>query len=457
MKSSAVVLLVLLCTLAAACTTGPTGGPRTRPVDSSDPSAAPRPITLSATDWPTYHHDNQRSGTGVATPSLGRLSRAWSARLDGAVYGQPLVLGGRVLAATEQDSVYALRAADGHVLWSRHLGTPQPKSGLPCGDIDPLGITGTAAYDARTGLVFVVAETVGGRHTLYGLNARTGSVVLRRSVEPPRGKAADHQQRAALTVSQGRVYIAYGGLFGDCGDYVGSVVSVPTSGTGPARSYAVPTAKLGGIWAPAGGVVVDGKLLYAVGNGASTDRYDHSDAVLALTPALRLADSFSPARWAKDNANDLDIGSTSPAVVHDYVYIDGKRGVGYVLDRRHLGGVGGAVSQTPVCRAFGGDAVAGSTVYVPCTRGISAVAVDQSGHASILWSSTAGSGSPVVGGGAVWTVDLDRGDLVALDQRSGAVRARQHIGRAPHFASPTLSGSRAYVGTLDGVVAIDGV
>jgi hypothetical protein len=62
----------------------------------------------------------------------------------------------------------------------------------------------------------------------------------------------------------------------------------------------------------------------------------------------------------------------------------------------------------------------------------------------------------VVGGGAVWAVDYDAGTLYALDPGNGSVRARVHIGAAPHFASPTLSGSRAYVGTLDGVVAVGG-
>jgi len=36
------------------------------------------------------------------------------------------------------------------------------------------------------------------------------------------------------------------------------------------------------------------------------------------------------------------------------------------------------------------------------------------------------------------------------------VRAQLTIGTAPHFASPTLSGSRAYVGTNSGVVAVGG-
>jgi outer membrane protein assembly factor BamB len=448
-------LLLVGCTAATSANSGGTATPEATPSSQGRPATTPIPLT--ATDWPTYHHDNTRTGLGSQVPPLGTLTAAWTARLDGAVYGQPLVVGDLVLAATENDTVYALSATDGSVRWSRHLGTPQPKSGLPCGDIDPLGITSTMAYDPATGLLFAVAETTGGAHTLAGLDLTTGRLVLSRPVTPPHGVAGIHQQRAALTVLDGYVYVAYGGLYGDCGDYVGAVVAAPTTGLGPLRSYAVPTPREGGIWAPGGGVVHNGTLLYAVGNGESTTDYDHSDSVLALTPQLTLADSFSPAQWVDDNAHDLDIGSSGPAVVGSHVYINGKRGIGYVLDGGRLGGIGGQLSQVTVCPGFGGDAVDGPTVYVPCPDGTRAVDIDATGRASVRWAAAVhAAGSPVVGGGAVWVVDIAGGRLYALDPATGTVRASISVGVAPHFASPTLSGSRAYVGTDTGVAAVDG-
>ena len=54
------------------------------------------------------------------------LGVGWRAELDGAVYGQPLVIGNQVIAATENDSVYALSALDGQVVWSVSLGQPMP-------------------------------------------------------------------------------------------------------------------------------------------------------------------------------------------------------------------------------------------------------------------------------------------------------------------------------------------
>src|SRR5262249_5779267 len=149
----------------------------------------------------------------------------------------------------------------------------------------------------------------------------------KRNAEPTAGSAADAQQRAALTVAFGHVYIAYGGLAGDCGNYVGSVVAVPTNGSGNQLTYSVPTPQRGGIWTPAGRVVPGNTLLAAVGTGAQTGSYAGSDSVLALTPDLRRADYFAPTTWSQDNAGALDLGSMSPAVVNGYVLIAGKRGV----------------------------------------------------------------------------------------------------------------------------------
>ena len=447
------VLLILL----AACTPGTPTGPEPPATARAQPPGAPR--TLAPADWPTYHHDNARTGVGAVAPLAAPavLSQAWVARLDGAVYGQPLVLGTTVIAATENDTVYGLAAADGHVLWSRHLGEPQPLSDLPCGDIDPLGITSTAAYDPDTGQVFVTAELRGGTHLLAGLDPADGTVTLSRPVEPPRGDHGAAQQRAALTVFGGFVYVAYGGLYGDCGDYVGSVVAAPTTGLGPLRSYAVPTSREGGIWAPGGAVVSANSLLYAVGNGESTSDYDHTDSVLALSPELALTDSFSPTEWVQDNQHDLDLGSLGPTVVGRYVYADGKRGVGYVLDGTRLGGVGGQLSQQQVCAAYGGSSVDGGSMYLPCRDGTRRVDLDAAGRLTVRWRAPVpAAGSPVVGGGAVWTVDLAAGTLYALDPGTGAVRASVSVGPVPHFASPTLSGTRAYVGTMSGVTAVGG-
>ena len=454
--------------LIAGCTSsgaGPSTPSYTGPAPQPSNSSAPQSAAVGGPgEWITYNGGNTRQGVEIVaasgSPSAGAGSPAapaiaWRARLDGAVYGQPLLVGDEVLAATENDSVYALDRS-GRVLWRARLGTAQAQSGLKCGDIDPLGITSTMAYDPTTGSLFALAETDGGHHTLFALDPATGAVRWQRAAEPPEGSPIDTQQRAALTVAFGRVYVPFGGLYGDCGDYVGSVVGTPTSGQGAQVAYSVPTAREGGIWAP-GGLVTVGSVLYAaVGNGASTTAFDGSASVIALSPGLSRLDYFAPATWAQDNASDLDLGSLTPALVGGRIVALGKRGTAYLLAADRLGGIGGQIAQTQVCPAFGAAAVRGSLVYMACQDGVRAVEV--TGNAiKVVWKSAGrADGSPTLSGGEVWAVDTARGTLYRFDAATGAVTGQVALGAVPHFASPALGSGRAYVGTANGVVAVTG-
>lgn len=458
------IALVAICStallVAAGCGSGagdstPSSAPTSAPPTARSTSA---PAQVTAADWPTFGHDNARTGVAPGFPAIATPGVAWTRHLDGAVYGQPIVIGTTVYAATENDTVYALASATGAMLWSHHLGTPVPHSKLPCGDIDPLGITGAMVYDPATGLVFAAAETTHGVKTLYGLDAGTGATVVKRNIDPPKGDRIAHQQRSALTLLDGRVFIAYGGLAGDCANYIGSVVAVPTSGIGPNISYAVPTPREGGIWAPGGGSVgPNGHLLYAVGNGENTGgHYDGSDSVLAFDPAtLALLDRFSPSSWANDNANDLDLGAMTPAVVGDFVYADGKQGSGYVLRTDHFGGIGGNITTAAVCRAFGAAAVDGTTIFVPCSGGTRALTIGADGSITPKWQAGAPTnGSPVLGGGTLWVMKWPDGTLYGLDPATGAVRTKVDLGEVPHFATPTLAHGTIFVGTMHGVTAL---
>jgi polyvinyl alcohol dehydrogenase (cytochrome) len=414
-----------------------------------------------AAAWGQFGNSPAKSGVATGLPAAGHLSVAWRAALDGAVYGQPLVIGQLVIAATENDSLYGLNETTGRVAWRTHLGSPVRLSDLPCGNIDPLGITGTPAYDRDNGLVYALAETAGYRHVLFGLSVSSGTVQVERDIPAPDGQPRYDQQRPALTIEDGRVYIAFGGLYGDCGPYVGSVVGVPASGAGALLSYRVPTAKGGAIWGTAGPVAGPGGTLYvSSGNGAADGgAFDGSDSVTALSPGLTQTGIFAPVTWGQDNANDLDLGSTQPALLPGGTLLAvGKRGTGYLLRASHLGGVGGQIASGSVCKAFGAAAVSGTTVYEPCeSSGMTAVST-AGNHLRVLWTGPAGaSGSPVLGGGAVWVNNWDSGTLYELNPANGTVRDSVSLGATlPHFASLSLAGSLAFVGTDDGVTAVRG-
>lgn len=385
--------------------------------------------------------------------ATGRLT-ATRLKLDGPVYAAPIVVGGTVVVATENNTVYGLDLT-GVKRWQVSLGQPTPKSALPCGNIDPLGITGTPI--AYQGSVYVVAS-VGDQvsHQLFALDPSTGSTRWSRSIDLPGTDPQAMQQRGALAVAGGRVWVPFGGLAGDCGSYKGRVVGVPV-GNGAPIEYTIPTNREAGIWTPPGPTVVGPDLLVAAGNGESTGAsYDYSDSVLRLRDG-RLLDSFSPSTWASDNASDLDLGSQGPAVVNQrWVFAAGKSGTGYVLQLARLGGIGGQVWQGPVCKSFGGTAVLGDTVFVPCTDGLRAVRIGQNGTATVGWhADQAAAGSPVVGGGRVYAVSQSGGALLALDPATGVTRERVAVGGLSRFATPAISGSRLYVPTLDGLAIVD--
>ena len=469
-RPAAALTVLAASAMLASCSSG---APAARSTASSRPAAAPSSATGSSAapsapaaptaDWPTYHGNAARTGTVAGLPAAGPLALAWTRRLGGAVYGQPLVIGGTVIAATESNQVYGLSRATGQILWSTRVGTgaPVPLSAQPCGDIDPLGITGTPVYDPATGLVYAVAEMNGAVMTLAGIRVSDGQLVFSRRIPAPDHEPAYDQQRGALALADGRIYVTFGGHFGDCGPYRGSIAAVPAAGNGPILSYVVPTRAQAGMWAPGGPVVdPDGTIYVASGNGAARrPPFDGSDSVIALTPQLRRTGVFAPDRWPQDNADDLDLGSMSPALLPGGQILQvGKSGIGYLLKAGALGGVGGQVASAPVCAAFGGAAVTAAATYVPCYPG-GLAAVSVAGHRiRVLWRgpSTA-SGSPAVGGGAVWVAGWNAGVLYELGPAAGRVRQSIALGSAlPHFVSPALSGGLILVGTLHGVVAISG-
>jgi outer membrane protein assembly factor BamB len=457
--------------VAAACSAGGTAGRSS----GGDPGSASPAGTASATgaNWPEYDGNPARTGVATGVPAAGPLTTAWSAQLDGAVYGQPLVVGDDVIAATENDSVYALNRVTGKTIWRTNVGPPVPRSALHgCGNIFPLGITGTPVYDAGNGLVYAVAEVAGYHHMLVALDATTGALRVRRDLDSPTtaNQPAYNQQRPALAIDDGRVYASFGGLSGDCGAYQGGVVSAPLTGNGPLTSWHTPTSREGAVWGP-GGPVVDqnGDLWISNGNGAAestADPYDGSDSVTELSPALRRLGYFAPSTWAADNANDKDLGSTMPVLAAgNTVFIVGKGGVGYLLDGAKLGGIGGQVAEQSICPAFGTAAASGSTVYEPCRTGpLTAVEVSAASKTiKVLWRGPSGTdGSPVVGGGAVWVTKYSEsgsggGTLYELNQATGQVEQQISISQGmPHFSSLSLSGGSAYVSTLAGITAING-
>jgi outer membrane protein assembly factor BamB len=325
-----------------------------------------------------FHNHLNRDGLFI-DPQLTRVVVAtmhrdpsFAGSTPGAMYAQPLYVEhgpagrGAFYVVTETNDVYALDEATGEPLWHRNVGTPAAKTGVGCGNIMPLGITGTPAIDVAGRTMFVdsaVAAQTGGpiqTHLIHALSIddgieRPGWPFDASTLRSQDGTAFDppyQNQRSALIVVGGIVYVAYGGHGGDCGTYHGWLAGIPIAGPAGAHAYATPSTG-SGMWAP-GGPSSDGTSVYvttgnAIGGPAS---WEGNEAVMrfAAGPVFSGAstDVFAPANWANLDARDADLSGTGPLVIDApgltpsrLLLALGKDAYAYVLSRDDLGGVGG--------------------------------------------------------------------------------------------------------------------
>jgi outer membrane protein assembly factor BamB len=432
---------VVIALVLAACSSG--SDTKTKSRAGKTPTTAPKTGGAQPTGgaWPTYHRDALRTGVEPNGPTPGSLRRVWeSPGVDGAVYAEPLFVGNQIFVATEHNNVYALDATTGKVQWQKHLGEPVPQSQLPCGNIDPTGITSTPVADTGRGVLYVVPFTMPPRHDLVALDLSSGAQRFRRPVDAPGADPKVEQQRSALALVGDQVLVAYGGLFGDCGDYHGYLIGAPADGGGSLTTYQVPAARAAAIWAPPGPVVDNNSVLVASGNSVGVGANpDLSNSVLRLSlPGLQLQDSWTPRNRDQLSQSDQDLGSTSPVPVGDgLVFVVGKEGVGYLMRAGALGGVGGEIFSGQVCRGFGGTASAPPLLFVPCRGPNELVALRIEGSSfSVAWRVPNVDGSPILTGDTVWAIDLGGGQLHAYRASDGQELASMPVGDVANFGTP---------------------
>ena len=449
------VSVLLLAVLLSGCA----GIPSSAPGSPTPAAVTPTPSPAISTEWVEYHRDAARAGAGPDNPPLTSPHPVWTAPVDGAVYASPLVVQGHVIVATENDTVYSLDLFTGSVIWKAHLGAPVPASSLPCGDIGPVtGITGTPAADPASGRVFVVAYLQGRHHMLFGLNLADGSTVVQQDVDPAGSNPAVQQERGALAIGSGFVYVPFGGLYGDCGAYHGYIEAVPLGGGVP-HVYRVPSARGAGIWSAAGPAIDRSGNVFVVSGNATAwgAAFDFSDTVFELSADLSALKSyFAPANWAALNAGDVDLGALGPTLVPSGgVVAVGKDGIAYLMRAGALGGVGGQVTSKRVCSgAFGGTAVSGDSIFVPCTDGLVALSV-AGGAIAVSWHAPHPVlGSPILSAGALWAIEPASATLFALDPSSGRVIYSTGLGAAEHFTTPAATDGFVLAPAGSSVVAI---
>jgi hypothetical protein len=473
-------------------------------------------LLLLAADILQHHRNPTRDGA-YTDPAFTRSAAAalhrdlsFHAPLPGPVYAQPLYIrngpGGRAafLVVTEQNIVLALHAADGSRIWTRFLGNPVPLSQLPCGVIDPLGITGTPAIDPDRRAIYVDAMTTPDDgftklHRIFALSIDDGGTLPGWPFDLSNISGFDSEyqnQRGALLLNSGYIYVPYGGHAGDCGNYHGWVVAVRLDDPTQASAWAT-GANAGGIWAP-GGLATDGTSVYAItGNTAGADQWVGGEAVVRLGPGATFsgdpADYFAPTNWLDLDAYDLDLGGSGPVLVEvpgaspsQLIIALGKNGVVYLLDRNNLGGIGDGVSSETVTTGSIVNAAAAYTtasgtyiVMKSTENGIGCpgkpgdliavrIAPTTPPTINVAWcADNLGGGSPIVtttdgqSEPLVWTAGAEyTNQMHAYNAETGELvytggGTDEHMGNIRHFQVPIVVDGRLFVAADDELYAFE--
>lgn len=279
-----------------------------------------------------FHNDFASTGQNLAETQLtpatvnqATFGKIFAVALDGQIYSQPLFVPGvtingaahnTVYAATEHDSVYAIDAASGAVLWKvTALGageTPMPTTDAGTQDLAPeIGITSTPvispgadangvrylycvaksrktiaglnhyylrlhAIDIATGAEkpgspVLIAETVNNGNGTYGYLsgpsvAGTGDGAVNGVVTM---NAQRTHQRSSLSLIDGRIYFG-SASHGTNGPYHGWVLGYdPVTLARTAVWCTTPNGGLGGVWMGGNLITTDGAgaLYFSTGNG----------------------------------------------------------------------------------------------------------------------------------------------------------------------------------------------
>jgi hypothetical protein len=296
---------------------------------------------------------------------------------DGAIVGnvhaQPLYIEGgpngpMVIVVTASNNVYALDPTDGSIIWQRNIGTPVT-SGL-CGvPVNPFGIIGTPVVDLVSRSLFFNAMIDGAtkKHFVYSLNVDTGATNPDWPVDL--NATASYQgipftsnvenERGALALVNGRVYVPFSGHLGDCGTYHGWVVGIAINNPSDVMAWAT-TAIGGGIWGHSG-VASDGTNMFVItGNTFNTNgNWMGGEAIIRLqdgpTFSGQPTDYWAPTNWLSLDNTDTDLGGVSAMLIDvpgatpsELVLALGKDGNAYLLNRNNLGGITTPVAQLSV-------------------------------------------------------------------------------------------------------------
>ncbi len=353
--------------------------------------AADQQSPSSPQDVLTYHNDNFRTGwfsaeTQLTTANVNASSFGLQqvVLLDGRVDAEPLFVSGQaiqgqgvhdvVYVVTETNSVFAIDAASGAILWHTQFGIPVLYSYKNYDDnvFPVMGILSTPVIDRTAGVMYFVSDTATGGENfrLHAISLSTGrdvmpSVVIRSSTTLSDGTQWTFQpryqlQRPGLLEANGSIYVT----FGSTGDTVpsqsrGTILRYDAATLLPMTGDVIdrlntPSAPyyLSSIWQSGYAPAADssGDIYFSTGNSnpsapSYSQSFNRPDSMVRLSAdLLTLKDSFTTYDYFTLDGYDGDMGSGGMLVLPNQsgslphlAVAGGKDGRAFLLNRDNLG------------------------------------------------------------------------------------------------------------------------
>ena len=442
---------------------------------AASPSATPTPVptstaTTTATldDWPLDEHDAARSGVSKETAGAAgplTLTQLWQTSIGDVADTSPIEWNGMLFLTVHNGTTYGISAASGQKLWTfttsgNGITTSEPAYDTSGGELYAGGVDGK---------IHQLNPTTGAEDTSHGFPV---TITLATGTE---------KDASPLNVANGYVYAQTSGYNGDAPPYVGHVVAISTS-NGQLHVFntlcASQTALINpstcnqsdsGLWSRAGPVVdpdaqMGGAVFAATGNGTyAPGSGDYGDSMLALKADMSsLLSYYAPSDALQLQQSDLDLGSTSPALIPRQTTSNtplmavqgGKDKILRLIDRSNLTGGTPLQSITLDAKVYSAPAIYQSPggvvyVYVGLADGMYAYALSSIGGSSQLtqvWKANltlGGEGtSAAVRAGVVYVAASNQ--LVALNATTGATLGSATIGGV-HWESPMIARGIVYV------------
>jgi outer membrane protein assembly factor BamB len=279
---------------------------------------------------------------------------------------------------------------------------------------------------------------------------------------------ASEKIASSLNYFAGRVVAVTGGYVGDAPPYQGHVAILDAE-TGQLlhvwnslcsdQHTLMPVSQCpqtrSAIWGRAGTVIdsATGDIYVATGNGPWDGATNWGDAVLRLdSTATQLLGNYTPTNTQALAQADLDLGSTSPALLGGgYLAQGGKDNTIRILAASaiagtapHVGGEAQVVSTPAGTDAFTAPAVlqtsTGTSLFTADGGGTAAWTV-RGGRLSLAWNNGNRGTSPVVAGGLLYVYDPTGGGLRVYQPAAGTLIATLPCGGG-HWNSPIIVDGR---------------